>query len=90
MAGERRTRADKARAQIQRQEHLTYSFTSEVKLTGNSKVRVQQSVPQKKEKQSINSLFAYDVRLIYQDLWKTVIITGVILAVVLGLRYGLG
>lgn len=88
MAGVRRTRAEKERAQIHRQDAVTYSFSSK------SSAKLAQVKAAKGEAKaatfSITDLFDYDVRLIYQDLFKTILITGVILAAVVGLRFGLG
>ncbi|MBW7944642.1 hypothetical protein H3C70_04585 [Patescibacteria group bacterium] len=95
MAGERRTRAEKARAQLHRQEHLTYSFQSDavvksVSLNKNkTATRVSPVTQLPKSSRSITDLFEYDVHLIYQDLLRTVIITAVILAAVVGIKVGL-
>lgn len=96
MAGERRTRAEKAGAQLHRQEHLTYSFRAGQGIqqnlgatTGVKAGSTPAKVTSPKAKPIITDLFAYDVRLIYQDLLKTVIITGIILAAVVGIKFGL-
>lgn len=89
MAGERRTRAEKARAQVHRHEAMTYSFRSTEGVTfGKPSVQPSQKNP-KTHAIQLTDLFAYDVRLIYHDLRKTVIITGIILAAVIGLKVGL-
>lgn len=43
----------------------------------------------KKTKPTITDLFSYDVRLIYQDLIKTVVITSLIMLAVVGVKVGL-
>ena len=70
MAGERRTRAEKARAQIHRQEHLTYSFRADasaksVSLAENkTRAKITSVPPAQKSSRSITDLFEYDVYLI--------------------------
>lgn len=89
MAGERRTRAEKTRAQTHRHEAMTYSFRSTEGTTpGKLSIPPVKKIP-KTHAIQLTDLFAYDVRLIYQDLRKTIIITGIILAAVIGLKVGL-
>lgn len=90
MAGERRTRSEKQRAQLHRQEHLTYSFNAQkgVQLSGAAPTTVVKPVA-KKAGPSITDLFQYDTKFIYQDLVKTVVITLLILCAVIGVKVGL-
>jgi len=94
MAGERRTRAEKSRAQIHRQEGLSYSFHAQqgIQIGASSVDEVSGKSPKaatKRPKPVIRELFAYDVHLIYKDLIKTVVIAGVILLALVGVRVGL-
>ena len=103
MSGQqRRTRAEKERAQLHRQETLSYTFQAgQVQTAGQlvtkttpataaaGPVRSLKGAPASKNV-SLADLFAYDVRLIYRDLGKTVMITALILATILGIRFGLG
>lgn len=95
MAGERRTRAEKSRAQSHRQDHLSYSFHTEHGVQMGSSVsqpatpQTTQKSPAKKPKLAITDLFSYDVALIYQDLIKTVVITSLIMLAVIGVKVGL-
>jgi hypothetical protein len=89
MAGERRTRSEKQRAQLHRQEHLTYSFNAKegVQMSAGSVAATKPVV--KKSGPSLTDLFQYDTTLIYQDLAKTVVITLLILCAVIGVKVGL-
>lgn len=87
MAGERRTKAQKEKISLRRTQQ-TYSFTP-TDVEGLSQ-RVVSTAGQEKSRsplqRSINSLFAYDPALIYQDLRKTVVITILVFMVLIGIR----
>ncbi len=97
MAGQQRTKADKARAQYHRQQQLSYSYQSNnrrdnsqlIKIAPANSSKPLKPFPTNTHTYSITDLFAYDVRFIYRDLVKTGIITGVILAVLIGIRIGI-
>jgi L-cystine uptake protein TcyP (sodium:dicarboxylate symporter family) len=91
MAGERRTKAQKEKATVRRMEHSSYSFTAE----DTTRSQVHTAAPHQVfntqgPRHTIHSLFAYDATLIYRDLRKTIVITVVIFAVLLGIRSYLG
>jgi hypothetical protein len=89
MAAKHRTRAQKEKIQAQRSSVPSYAFKSSSVEAGSS---VAPRVTSKKAERSyaIADMFPYDVQLIYQDLRKTVMITGILftLLVVLRLRFG--
>lgn len=82
MAAERRTRAQKEKTTAQRVEQHTYSFSSDTTPTARKAEKVTASVTR-----NISDLFSYDASLIYRDLFKTVVITGIVLATLLGVRF---
>jgi hypothetical protein len=86
MAKERRTKADKQRAQVQRSSQLNYSYRAAQKDTTKVFSTTAQTI--KHPLASVSQLFAYDVQLIYRDLIKTVLITTLILGLVMGLKFG--
>jgi len=96
MTGERRTRAEKSRTQLHRQDQLTYSFHSDRGVEINTEFvqqdlsrKAAQKEQSKKPKLAITDLFSYDVHLIYRDLIKTAVITSLIMLAVIGLKFGL-
>lgn len=93
MAGERRTRAEKSRAQIHRQEGLSYSFHAQqgvqIGTSSGDELISKSAKAAKRPKPVITEMFAYDVHLIYKDLIKTVLIASFLVLVVIGVRVGL-
>lgn len=87
MAGERRTKAQKEKATVRRMDHSSYSFTADdIGHTQRHVPASRQVLAAHTPRHTIHSLFAYDATLIYQDLRKTIVITVVIFAVLLGIR----
>lgn len=91
MATQRRTKAQKEKATVRRMDHLSYSFSADK--IGHTQMQAsphQVAAGHQSPRHTIHSLFAYDATLIYQDLRKTIVITLIIFAVLLGIRSYLG
>ena len=81
MAAERRTRAQKKKTTAHRVDQHTYSFSSHATPTPHNTEKVTTSAPS-----NVSDLFSYNTSLIYRDLSKTVMITGIVLATLLGIQ----
>jgi hypothetical protein len=78
----RRTRAQKEKTTAQRAEQHTYSFSSQASPSSRKAEKATTSATR-----NVSELFSYDSALIYRDLSKTVVITSIVLATLLGVRF---
>lgn len=77
----RRTKQQKMKAQERRTQQLQYSFQAPETLGAATQDQIfSPPIPTKKE-----DLFGYDIRLIFRDLRKTLVVTVVILVCLIGI-----
>jgi len=86
MSGQtRRTKAQKVKTVEKRQDQFSYTYTSSIEDSTHTPLTQTKNIQHSAN--SVTALFKYDVNLVYKDLVKTLIITGVILICLIGLYF---
>lgn len=84
----RRTKAQKVKAQIKHSNAgMTYSFSTPSSRTSDTPSGAKLSQTARATTVSMADLFSYDINLIYRDLFKTVVLTILMFAVLIGLSF---